>query len=91
MKESRVYKITIFNDDYSIVSDEPEERIVRSAQLIDSFMKEAFAVSSLADQKKIAVLAGLRLASKVVELENEKASVTEKLATLSAVITSTTS
>lgn len=66
-KES--YKFMIFGNEYSLVSDEDKMRVERAAQTVDALMIELAKRSGLTDQKKIAVLAALQLASKVVDLE----------------------
>ncbi len=71
MNTKKSYKVTIFGDQYTLVSDEAEQRIIQSASSVDTLMKEIAAASKISDQKKIAVLAALRLASKLHDLESE--------------------
>ena len=71
MNTKKSYKVTIFGDQYTLVSDESEQRVVQSASLVDTLMKEIAAASKISDHKKIAVLAALRLASKLDALESE--------------------
>lgn len=71
MNNKKSYKVTIFGDQYTLVSDETEQSVVQSATLVDTFMKEIATASKISDQKKIAVLAALRLASKLLALESE--------------------
>lgn len=68
--EKRKLKIEIFNDQYSLISDEKEADILRASSIVDKLMKEIADKSNLHDEKKIAVLAALRIASKLVDLEN---------------------
>ena len=68
--EPKKLKIEIFNDQYSLVSDENEQDIIKASQLVDLLMKEIADKSDLHDGKKIAVLAALRMASRIVNLEN---------------------
>ena len=63
-------KIEIFNDHYSLISDEKEADILKASFMVDKLMKEIADKSSLRDEKKIAVLAALKIASKLVDLEN---------------------
>ena len=67
--EKKKIKIEIFNEQYSLVSDEDESILLRASQIIDTLMKEIADKSSLKDEKKIAVLAALRIASKLVNAE----------------------
>lgn len=62
-------KIHILGEDYSIVSDESADHIVQAAELVNSYMQEITAKSSVSNEKRIAVLGALRLASKLVQLE----------------------
>ena len=65
------YKVTIFDDQYSLASDESGESIMQAAMLVDTLMKEVAQQSKIADPKKIAVLAALQIACKVGALESE--------------------
>ena len=71
MKNS--YKLLIFGDYYSIVTDESQDQISKAAALIDSQLKEiASKISpSSVDEKRIAVLVSLQMASKVLFLESQ--------------------
>lgn len=69
MNEAKRYKVFIFGDEYSLVSDKPQEHIVQASTLVDSLMKEITEKSKINDQKKVAVLTALRIASKVLDLE----------------------
>jgi len=68
--EKKKIKIEIFNEQYSLISDEDEDILLRASQIIDVLMREIAGRSSLKDEKKIAVLAALRIASKLVNAEN---------------------
>jgi len=68
--EKKKIKIEIFNDQYSLISDEKEDELLQASQFVDSLMKEISDKSSLKDEKKIAVLAALRIASRLINLEN---------------------
>lgn len=58
------YKVSIFGETYSIISDEPEEQVFAVAQQVDYCMKDICNRSSIQDAKKIAVLTALQFASK---------------------------
>lgn len=67
--EKNSYKVQIFGDDYTLVSDESEQHIRKSAQLIDSLMTTIAHDSSINDPKQIVVLAALRIASVLLDIE----------------------
>ncbi len=64
------YKLLIFGDHYSIVSDEPQAHVAQAAAQVDALMKEISLKASQVDEKRIAVLVALQLASKVLALES---------------------
>lgn len=66
------YKLLIFGDHYSIVSDESQAQITQAAAHVDALMKEISAKAVHVDQKRIAVLVALQLASKMLSLESNK-------------------
>ena len=67
--KNKNYKVSIGGSMYSVVTDEAEEHVVRSAELVDSLTKKALQASPRMDQTKVVVLVALRLASRVSELE----------------------
>jgi len=73
MNEQKKYKLSIAGNEYSIISDESQELIVKSAEMVDSFMKEFLTAAPKADQQKIAVLVALQLASKLYKAEMQVA------------------
>jgi cell division protein ZapA (FtsZ GTPase activity inhibitor) len=68
--KAKNYKVSIFNEHYALVSDEPEAHILQSAQLVDTLMQEIAQKSKITDEKRVAVLAALQLASKVLQAES---------------------
>jgi len=68
------YKVTIFGDQYTLASDESGELIGQAATVVDDLMKQIAQHSKISDPKKIAVMAALQIASKVVTMraENEE-------------------
>jgi len=68
-KEKKKYTVTIFGDQYTLVSDEAQEHIMRVASLVDSLMQGIAETSKVSDTKKIAVLASLQMAEKLLSLE----------------------
>jgi len=71
MNEKKSYKVQIFEENYVLSSDEPQELVVKAAQLVDASMKEISRQSSIADVKKIAVLSALRIANKLLLYEQD--------------------
>ena len=69
MSEIRNYSVIIFQDTYTIRSDEPQEQVLQAAAHVDALMQEIAQKGGSADGKKIAVLAALRLAHTVLNLE----------------------
>lgn len=70
MSEIRNYSVVIFQDTYAIRSDEPQELVVRAASQVDALMHDIAQKSGSTDGKKIAVLAALRLAHTIENLES---------------------
>lgn len=70
IQDVKKYQINIFNESYTIVSDEAEYTILKAASMVDSLMNEAKKSGSV-DSKKIAVLVALQLAGKIINLEEE--------------------
>ena len=70
MNTAKSYKLIIFNDTYTIRSDEPEEHILQAAKMLDEIMHDiAQKLSLTASAKNVAVLAALRIASKLMASE----------------------
>lgn len=68
--EVKKYNVSVFNQTYSLVSDEEESVIVDAANRVDSLMKE---ISSRGiDSKKAAVLAALKIAIDLSHACNHK-------------------
>ena len=68
--EIKSYKLTIFNTQYTVVSDEKEELLLQYAAYIDTVMQDIASRSRLQDVQKIAVLAALKIAHTMFDLEN---------------------
>ena len=71
-KEKKKYTVTIFGDQYVLVSDELQEHVMRVSALVDSLMNEVAQASNLSDERQIAVLASLRIADKLVAFEEKE-------------------
>jgi cell division protein ZapA (FtsZ GTPase activity inhibitor) len=64
--------VTIFDETYSLVTDEPEAHLSQAALMVDEQMRE-IAQAGFTDARKIAVLVSLQLASKLLrEMKNSQ-------------------
>lgn len=70
-REVESYRVVIFGDEYTIMSDEPEEHIIKSANYIHTLMQEIAQKAPRALPKNVAILAALQLASKVISAEDK--------------------
>jgi len=70
------YQLEIFGNNYTLLSDESEQHVIKSAQLVDTYMNEIAEKVPIENHQRIAVLAAIRLASillyKEVELDGYK-------------------
>jgi cell division protein ZapA (FtsZ GTPase activity inhibitor) len=69
MNALKKYKVSLLGEPYMLVSDEPEEHLLLSAQRVDDLMKHIAERSGISDLKRIAVLASLQLANQIQHLE----------------------
>ena len=72
ISEPKQYSVTIFNEEYTIVSDESEQHVTEATQLVNSVIQEITAKAPTMDPKRVAVLAAIRLASNVVSLDEQQ-------------------
>lgn len=68
-QEVKKYKARIGNDVYILVSDEEEATIFQAVQTVDSMIKELAAKAGDIEEKKVAVLAALQIATKLYQVE----------------------
>jgi cell division protein ZapA (FtsZ GTPase activity inhibitor) len=78
MSELKKQTITIFDDSYTVVSDEPEKVFSQAVSLVNDLMSKISLQSKVADKKKVAVLSALHMAVNVKNLEDELALVKNK-------------
>ena len=71
MNEKKSYKVQIFEEQYTLLSDESEAFVLRAAEIVDAIMKEISHQSMITDSKKIAVLSALRIADKLLNSERD--------------------
>lgn len=69
--DMRKYQIKIFEESFTIVSDDSEKLVMDTVSYVDSLMKEISLKSAILDSKKVAILAALKIASNALKLEAE--------------------
>lgn len=67
----RKYHVSVLDDTYSLISDEPEDHVRHAVELVDTCMRKLASKSSDIDIKKIAVLVAIQLASKTIISRND--------------------
>ena len=65
------YQLEIFGDTYTLLSDESEQHVIKSAQMVDKYMKEIADKVTSTNLQRIAVLAAVRIASMLLYKERE--------------------
>lgn len=71
MQELKKYQINIFDESYTVISDESEKEVRDVVLLVDSMMREIVGQSTNIDKKKVAIFAALKLAKKMLILQSE--------------------
>ncbi len=69
--DMKKYQINVFDETLTIVSDDSEKLVMDTVSHVDFMMKEISKKSAILDTKKIAILAALKIASKMLKLESE--------------------
>lgn len=69
--EKKRYKVTIFGQEYALVSSESEELVQAASRLVDDAMQEIAGKSASIDHNKVAVLAALRIASHLMQIKQD--------------------
>ena len=69
--DMKKYQINVFEESFTIVSDDSEKLVMDTVSYVDSLMKEISLKSATLDPKKVAILAALKIASKSFKLESE--------------------
>jgi cell division protein ZapA (FtsZ GTPase activity inhibitor) len=70
VNEAKKYTVTILGTSYTLRSDESEQHVFHAGALVDSLVNEIVAKADKLEDKQIAVLAALKLASKLLHLES---------------------
>lgn len=71
--EAKKIEVLLYGESYSVISDEPEAKVLEIAKQVDELMRLIARRTGLSDVKKIAVLAALKLATGKYKLEEEAA------------------
>ncbi|MFS8507482.1 MAG: cell division protein ZapA [Proteobacteria bacterium] len=66
MKSKQTVNVSIFDETYSLVTDELESHLMEAARLVDDQMR-AISKAGIKDVQKIGVLVALQLASKYLK------------------------
>lgn len=80
--EKKQYKVSIFGENYVLVSDEASDTFFKSVEYVDSLMKEISEKSRLTDVKKLAVLVALQAASSMFAQERNVEKANDSVASL---------
>jgi len=78
MNQAKQVKVSIFGEQYSFVSDEPQERVQEAAKCVDALLRESAGKMSYPDIKKLAVLIAVQIMSEKLALAADKESVDQK-------------
>ncbi|HBR70381.1 TPA: hypothetical protein DIC20_04450 [Candidatus Dependentiae bacterium] len=73
MSELKKQTITIFDDFYTIVSDEPENIFSQAIDYTNDLMSSISLQSKITDKKKVAVLSALQMAIQIQKFEERLA------------------
>ncbi len=65
--EKKRYKVTIFGQEYTLISSEHDEYLLEAARLVDTAMKEIAGKAVAVDPNKVAVMAALHMASSLAQ------------------------
>ncbi len=78
MSDLKKQTITIFDDLYTVVSDEPENLFSQALDYTNRLMSSISIQSGIVDKKKVAVLTALQMAVQIQKLEEQLVSVKNK-------------
>ena len=80
--EAKKYKVHIFHHEYTIVSDESEEQVKKTASYVDALMKEIAVKAPTAEEQRVTVLAALRIAHELLAAQKTAQEYESKAAVL---------
>ena len=73
INEAKRIEVLLYGESYSVLSDEPEIKVLEIAKQVDELMRLIARRTGLSDVKKIAVLTVLKLATSQHKLEESAA------------------
>ena len=85
--QSKTYKVTIFGEQYTFMSDESEQHVAFVAHIVDSTMQDIAQKMPRIPSGKIAVLVALQLASKLTHAQERNKFSAESCAKIAHQIT----
>lgn len=82
----RTYAVTIFNERYTLATDQCEQQIKEAVTIVDTAMHDIAKQLCITDAKKIAVLVALRLTEEILTMRSDHACAEKALTMLSSQI-----
>jgi cell division protein ZapA (FtsZ GTPase activity inhibitor) len=73
INEAKKIELLLYGESYSVISDEPQAKVLEIAKQVDELMRLIARRTGLSDVKKIAVLTALKLATSKHKLEEQAA------------------
>lgn len=71
MREKEKYKVSIFGETYTLISDESHDHINKVVDEVNNLMSEISRQGQIVQPHKVAVLAAIQLASKNIDYNNQ--------------------
>ncbi len=71
ISEKKRYIVQINGQEYTLVSDEAQDHVFKAAHLVDEVIRSIATKASQADMQKVAVLTAVRLASDLLNIQEE--------------------
>ena len=68
----KTYTVTIFNERYTLATDQSEKRIKDAVAMIDGAMHSIAKQFCIADSKKVAVLVALKIAEDLLIMQSDQ-------------------
>lgn len=85
-EQKKKYKVVIFGEPYTLVSDEAEQHVVEAAAGVDKLMQEFAKQAGINDAKKLAVFVALQFSSELKRLASAMEARDQEQARLSGVL-----
>lgn len=78
MQDSKKYKVSILDENYSLISDEPEHVVLKSVEFVRSLLQEITEKAPSLNSRQAATLALIKVALTKNKLEEELRSYKQK-------------